>query len=88
MAQLEREKRYPSEARSQGMEDYVTVRFVIDREGKVLSARIVHSNGFAPLDQEALAVFHRVTLAPLPEQVKGQTFDRQVRLHFFSPRHS
>jgi periplasmic protein TonB len=87
MAQLEREKRYPSEARSQGMEDYVTVRFVIDRQGRVLSARIVHSNGFAPLDQEALAVFHRVTLAPLPEQVKGQTFDRQVRLHFFSPRH-
>jgi periplasmic protein TonB len=87
MAQLEREKRYPGEARREGMEDYVTVRFVIDRQGKVMSARIVHSNGFAPLDEEALAVFRRVTLAPLPEQVKGQTFDRQVRLHFFAPRH-
>jgi len=88
LAQLEREKRYPSEARRQGMEDYVTVRFVIDRQGKVISARIVHSNGFGPLDEEALAVFHRVNLRPLPDEVKGQTIDRQVRLHFFAPHNS
>jgi protein TonB len=86
LARLEREKRYPSEAQQQSLEDFVTVRFVVDRQGKVLSARIVHSNGYAPLDAEALAVFRRVTLAPPPEEAKGETFDRLVRLHFFAPR--
>jgi periplasmic protein TonB len=87
LARIEREKRYPSEAQQQGMEDYVTVRFVVDREGKVISARITHSNGLGPLDQEALAVFRRVSFAPPPSDALGQTFDRQVRLHFFPPRH-
>jgi protein TonB len=86
MARLEREKRYPSEAQQQSLEDFVTVRFVVDRQGKVLSARIVHSNGYGPLDAEALAVFRRVTLAPPPDEAKGVTFDRMVRLHFFAPR--
>jgi protein TonB len=88
LARLEREKRYPSEAQQQSLEDFVTVRFVVDRQGKVLSARIVHSNGYGPLDAEALAVFQRVTLAPPPDEAKGQTFDRLVRLHFFAPRRS
>jgi protein TonB len=88
LARIEREKRYPSEAQQQSMEDYVTVRFVVDREGRVISARIVHSNGYGPLDQEALAVFRRVSFAPPPNDAVGQTFDRQVRLHFFAPRHS
>jgi periplasmic protein TonB len=86
LARLEREKRYPSEAQQQSLEDFVTVRFVVDRQGKVLSARIVHSNHYGPLDAEALAVFQRVTLAPPPDEAKGQTFDRLVRLHFFAPR--
>jgi protein TonB len=88
LARIEREKRYPSEAQQQGMEDYVTVRFVVDREGRVISTRIVHSNGFGPLDQEALAVFRRISFAPPPNDAPGQTFDRQVRLHFFPPRRS
>jgi periplasmic protein TonB len=88
MARLEREKRYPSEAQQQSLEDYIVVRFVVDRQGKVLSARIVHSNGYPPLDAEALAVFRRVTLAPPPDDAKGETFDRMVRLHFFAPRRS
>jgi protein TonB len=86
LAKLEREKRYPSEAQQQSLEDFVTVRFVVDRQGKVLSARIVHSRGYAPLDAEALAVFRRVTLAPPPDEAKGDTFDRMVLLHFFAPR--
>jgi protein TonB len=88
LARLEREKRYPSEAQQQSLEDFITVRFVVDRQGKVLSARIVHSNGYGSLDAEALAVFRRVTLAPPPEEAKGETFDRMVRLHFFAPHRS
>jgi periplasmic protein TonB len=88
LARLEREKRYPAEAQQQNLEDFITVRFVLDRRGKVLSARIVHSNGYGPLDAEALAVFRRVTIAPPPEEAKGETFDRMVRLHFFAPRRS
>jgi protein TonB len=84
LARLEHEKRYPSEAQQQGLEDYITVRFVVDAGGKIVSAHIVHSNGYGPLDQEALAVFGRVSLEPPPE---GRTVDRQVRLHFFPPRH-
>ena len=85
LAKLEREKRYPSEAQQQSLEDFVTVRFVVDRQGRVVSARIVRSNGYASLDAEALAVFRRVTLTPPPDETKGDTFDRLVRLHFFAP---
>jgi TonB family protein len=86
LVRLGREKRYPSEAQQQGLDDYITVRFVLDRRGKVLSARIVHSNGYAPLDAEALALFRRVTLPPMPDEMKGETFDKQVGLHFFPRR--
>ena len=88
LARIEHEKRYPSEAQQQTLEDYITVRFVVDRDGRVISARIVHSNGYGPLDQEALAVFRRVSFAPPPNDAPGQTFDRQVRLHFFAPHRS
>jgi protein TonB len=87
-ARIEHEKRYPSEAESQGLEDYITVRFLIDREGRVISARILHSGGYAPLDQEALAVFRRVSLPAPPDDVRGQTIDRAVRLHFYQRRRS
>jgi periplasmic protein TonB len=64
MAHLERRKRYLSGER--GSRAIAYVRFAIDGAGKVLSANLVQSSGFAELDQEAVALVHRSSPVPAP----------------------
>lgn len=61
-AQLERHKRYPSEAR--GDVGVVQLAFSVDRGGGVHNARIARSSGSGALDQAALSLVARA--APLP----------------------
>jgi len=61
-AQLERHKRYPSEAR--GDTGVVQLAFSVDRGGGVHNARVVRSSGSGALDQAALSLVARA--APLP----------------------
>lgn len=61
-AQLERHKRYPSEAR--GDIGVVQLAFSVDRGGGVHNARVVRSSGSGALDQAALSLVARA--APLP----------------------
>lgn len=61
-AQLERHKRYPSEAR--GDTGVVQLAFSVDRGGGVHNARVVRSSGSSALDNAALALVARA--APLP----------------------
>jgi protein TonB len=87
LAQLERYKRYPREARFHREEDVVYVRFVVNREGEVLSASIVRSQGFPLLDGEVLALLKRA--APLPEPppgVKGDRIEMVVPVEFYIHR--
>ena len=62
LARLAQFQRYPAQAR--GAEGVVTVGFTIDRQGKIVSSRIVKSSGSTILDAEALALLKRA--APLP----------------------
>src|SRR5437016_675146 len=62
VAQLERHKRYPPQAG--GKVGEARLAFSIDRGGRVLASRIVHSSGSDALDREALALLRRA--APLP----------------------
>jgi protein TonB len=64
IAHLERFKRYPSEARDS--EGVTNLAFQIDRQGHILSARILHSSGSSVLDQEALAMIKRAEPLPTP----------------------
>jgi periplasmic protein TonB len=64
MAHLHRHKRYPGAAREQGAQGIVMLNFTMDRNGHVLSRRIVKSSGSSALDQEVLTMIQRAQ--PLP----------------------
>lgn len=57
-------RRYPPEARQQGLEGTVRLYFVVDRDGRVLEYRILGSTGHRILDQEVRALIERAQ--PLP----------------------
>ena len=62
VARLAKVQRYPAQAR--GVQGVVSLAFTIDRQGKVVSSKIVKSSGSAVLDAEALDLIKRA--APLP----------------------
>jgi periplasmic protein TonB len=63
---LERNKRYPSQARARGEQGVTRLAFSIDGEGHLLSSRIVASSGSAALDAETLALVQRAQPFPPP----------------------
>jgi protein TonB len=72
VAQLERHKRYPPQAR--GKVGEAKLAFSIDRSGRVVESRILHSSGSDALDREALALLRRA--APFPVPPAGLSDDR------------
>ncbi|CCG09716.1 energy transducer TonB family protein [Pararhodospirillum photometricum] len=84
LAHLERHKRYPSRAQSRRQEGVVSVRFVLDRQGSVLSARLENSSGYEALDQEGLALPERAQPLPSPPPgVGGERIELVVPIRFF-----
>ncbi|CQH56829.1 TPA: energy transducer TonB [Yersinia enterocolitica] len=71
-------KRYPPRARKQRQQGTVIIRFVVNKEGYVLSTKLVKSSGVIALDQEALAVVKRAQ--PLPQPPVGLLSNGQVSL--------
>jgi len=63
---FEHYKRYPPEARARGEQGVAKLGFVLDEEGRLLSSRIIASSGFAPLDEETLALVQRAQPFPPP----------------------
>jgi len=61
---LNRHKRYPAQARRRRAQGTVKVQFTIDRNGRLLSHRVVSSSGHRLLDQEAEAMLKRAS--PMP----------------------
>jgi periplasmic protein TonB len=72
VAQLERHKRYPPQAH--GKTGEARLAFSIDRGGRLVASRIVHSSGSDALDEEALALIRRA--APLPPPPAGMSDDQ------------
>jgi protein TonB len=61
---LNRYKKYPPEAKSQGLIGQVKVSFIVDREGQVVSSRLVESSGYRSLDNEVMALLKRISPVP------------------------
>jgi protein TonB len=81
---LNKVKRYPREAALRRQQGVPYIRFVIDREGKVLSSRIERSSGFRPLDDEAASLPRRAQPLPKPPaEVKGDNIELVVPVEFF-----
>lgn len=83
LAKLAAMKRYPAKALRSGEQDTVMVRFVVDRDGQLLSADVIKSKGLADLDAEALALIHRAApLPPPPFEVAGDAFELVAPVQF------
>jgi protein TonB len=80
---LQRHKGYPAAAQARGETGAATVAFSIDRQGRVVSARIVRGSGHAALDAETLATVHRASPFPRPPAgMPGEHFDFVVPVQF------
>lgn len=84
LSALNKVKRYPRDAAMRRQQGVPYIRFVMDREGKVLSSRIERSSGFRPLDDEAVSLPKRAQPLPKPPaEVKGDTIELVVPVEFF-----
>lgn len=81
--QLELHKSYPPFARAHGETGVVQLSFAIDRDGHVLSSKVVKSSGYATLDQETLATVQRAQPFPVPPNgLDGAKFEFTVPVKF------
>lgn len=81
---LNKVKRYPRGARARRQQGMSWIRFVMDREGKVLSVQLERSSGASDLDREALALPKRASPLPKPPDDKaGDTLELVVPVEFF-----
>ena len=82
-ATLERNKRYPSEARDRRQQGVAQVAFSLDRKGHVIASHIVRGSGYASLDQETLQLLHRAQpFPPPPAELPGDRVDLVVPIRF------
>jgi len=79
---LERNKRYPSEARAKRQQGVAKIAFNMDRQGRVLSTRLVTSSGSSALDQEALSLTQRAQFPPPPVVFAGGEISVTVPIRF------
>ncbi len=83
LAQLNRFKHYPPEARKAHIEGVVQVHFVMEADGHLTRAEIQKSSGRPALDKEALALMERAQpLPPLPADFPTHTLDAVVPIEF------
>lgn len=84
LAQLNKYRRYPRIAIVQRKQGVPWIRFVMDRDGKVLSVRLERSSGSSDLDREALLLPKRAAPFPKPSADKpGDTLELVVPVEFF-----
>jgi len=74
LSHLERHKRYPRAAQARRQTGVAQVRFTLDRQGRVLSARLEKTSGHESLDEETVAMVERAS--PLPAPPPEMTQDR------------
>jgi protein TonB len=80
---LQQFKNYPSGARERNEQGVVLLSFRIDRDGHVLSRRIVTGSGFADLDAEVLALVERAQPMPVfPPSMTEEQLDLTVPIRF------
>lgn len=86
LAHLEKHRRYPGNARGQGIQGTAYVRFRMNRAGMVLSASVQRSSGSRILDKAALETLRRAQpLPPLPANMSDEV-ELAVPVEFYLSR--
>lgn len=84
LARLNQFRRYPVTARRRGEEGTPYIRFVIDRQGMLVSSRLERSCGHSALDREAVALPSRAQpLPPPPADRAGEVIELIVPVEYF-----
>lgn len=84
LAWLERHKDYPRRAQQRRQQGVVILFIAIDRDGRVLEARIKKSSGRDILDQAALDMLERADpLPPVPDDMPQERLEMVVPVQFF-----
>jgi protein TonB len=82
---LERNKRYPPEAKARQEHGTSNLAFSLNRQGRVTSAHIARSSGSSALDAETLSLVHRVQpFPPPPPEVGGAQISLVVAIRYNS----
>ena len=80
---INKHKRYPSNARSRGIEGEAMVHFVMDRSGQVSAVKVTRSSGSGTLDDESLELLKRAAPLPRPPpSVVGEKLEFSVPIRF------
>lgn len=75
-ARLAQLHRYPKLARRRNQQGTAALRFVVNRQGQIVSNKVVTSSGHRLLDAEALKLIERASpLPPLPDEVRRFTLE-------------
>jgi periplasmic protein TonB len=83
LRRLQEFKSYPAKARSRNEQGVVLLAFSIDRNGHVISRRIVRGSGFADLDAEVLELVERAQPMPaFPPSMTEAQLDLTVPIRF------
>lgn len=70
---------YPPVARRNGWEGRVDIVVRLDHEGRLNALRIVHSSGYAILDQDALLTLQKIGTIPQARTwLRGYSYDTQL----------
>ncbi|MDJ0275274.1 TonB family protein [Sphingomonas sp. 2R-10] len=84
LAALNKVRRYPRDASLRRQQGVPYIRFVMDRDGRVLSSRLERPSGIRSLDSEAMSLPKRAEPLPRPpEEVRGNTIELVVPVEFF-----
>jgi periplasmic protein TonB len=73
---------YPEEARRHGEQGRVTVRFTVDRNGRVLDVELVKGTGSASLDDAARAMLQAASVPPFPSTMPEQRITVTVQIRY------
>jgi periplasmic protein TonB len=82
VAWLQRYKRYPTIAKRRGQEDIIELEFTIDKEGNVLSHKILKASTYKSLNKAAIKMITRASpLPPVPTDIQNN----KTRFTFIVP---
>jgi len=80
---LSRHKRYPRPAQEQRQQGTASLRFSVDRQGRVQSFHLDRSSGFPLLDEEVQALIQRAQPLPSPPpEIPGDRIELVVPVEF------
>ena len=80
---IESHRRYPRSARKHKLEGKATLEFIVVSNGSAHSLKLLHSSGYAVLDDEAMAMAKRASpFPPIPAEFKLSEFKMEVTIIF------